>query len=278
MIDNIPIPTIARRGIFDYVPAMSFFCKTIFNASAAAILFALTGCSPTDQSWSDEEKEPHFVLGQSRVNAMDYQGAIEAFEQSLDANPHSAAAHYQLAMLFDTREPDPAAAIYHYQQYLKLDPAAQNSDVILGRITACKQQLAEDVLQLPSASAMQGQFERLEEQNRQLQEEVDKWRAFYASQARTNPPPQYSSVPVANPSPVPPAQTFSVQTQTANANHSGNPVGQTPALRTHAVAAGETEVGIARKSGVKLSALQAANPGVNPNRLHVGQILNIPPP
>jgi LysM repeat protein len=272
------IPTIARRGKFDYVLAMSFFCKSIFNASAAAVLFTLTGCSPTDQSWSDEEKEPHFVLGQSRVNAMDYQGAIEAFEESLDANPHSAAAHYQLACLFDTRESDPAAAIYHYQQYLKLNPAAQNSDVIRGRINTCKQQLAADVLPLPSAPAMQAQLEKLVEQNRQLQEEVDKWRAFYASQAKTNSPPQDGSVPVANPSPVPPAQTLSAQTQTANANDSGNPAAQTAAPRTHAVAAGETEVAIARKSGVKLSALQAANPGVNPNRLHVGQILNIPPP
>ena len=41
---------------------------------------ALNGCSPSDQSQLDEEKEPHFVLGKSRVNAMDYQGAIEAFE------------------------------------------------------------------------------------------------------------------------------------------------------------------------------------------------------
>ena len=48
---------------------------------------ALGGCAPSGRSQSSEEKEPHFVLGKSRVNAMDYQGAIEAFEQSLEANP-----------------------------------------------------------------------------------------------------------------------------------------------------------------------------------------------
>ena len=250
---------------------MSFFGKSIFSATILAVLFALTGCSPSDQSPADEEKEPHFVLGQSRVNAMDYQGAIEAFEESLDANPHSAAAHYQLACLFDTRESDPAAAIYHYQQYLKLDPAAQNADVIRGRINTCKQQLAADVLPLPSAPAMQEQLEKLAEQNRQLQAEVDKWRAFYASQPKTNSTPQNNSRPVANPNPVPPTQAFS--TQTANAGRPGN-----SAPRTHAVAAGETEAAIARRFGVKLGALQAANPGVNPNRLRVGQILNLPPP
>jgi LysM repeat protein len=252
---------------------MSFFGKSIFSATGLAVFFALTGCSPSDQSAADEEKEPHYVLGQSRVNAMDYQGAIEAFEESLDANPHSAAAHYQLACLFDTRESDPAAAIYHYQQYLKLDPAAQNADVIRGRIVTCKQQLAADVLPLPSAPAMQEQLEKLAEQNRQLQEEVDKWRAFYANQTKTNSTPQNNSGPIANPNPVPPAQTFSTQTQTVGANHSEN-----FAPRTHEVAAGETEAAIARRFGVKLSALQAANPGVNPNRLRVGQILNLPPP
>jgi LysM repeat protein len=33
---------------------------------------------------------------------------------------------------------------------------------------------------------------------------------------------------------------------------------------------------IARKSGVNLAALEAANPGVTPKKLHVGQALNLP--
>jgi LysM repeat protein len=33
---------------------------------------------------------------------------------------------------------------------------------------------------------------------------------------------------------------------------------------------------IARKSGVSLSALQAANPGVTPKKIHAGQVLNLP--
>ena len=61
------------------------------------------------------------MLGENRVNAMDYQGAVDAFEQSLEVNPHSAAAHFELACLFDEKISDPAAAIYHYQQYLKFE-------------------------------------------------------------------------------------------------------------------------------------------------------------
>ena len=153
-----------------------------------------------------EEKEPHFVLGKSRVNAMDYQGAIEAFEQSLEANPHSAAAHFELGWLYDEKAADPAAAIYHYQEYLKLNPNADNADVIKQRIYRCKQQLAADVLPLPSAPAAQQQLEKLSDQNRQLQDEVGKWRAYYASQlaaAKTNsaPPGNDTPQPIANPTP-----------------------------------------------------------------------------
>ena len=96
-----------------------------FVSCALAVLFgaALGVCAP-DQGQTDEEKEPHFVLGQSRVNAMDYQGAIDAFEESLETNPRSAAAHFELGWLYEEKASDPASAIYHYKRYLKLNPNA----------------------------------------------------------------------------------------------------------------------------------------------------------
>ena len=158
---------------------------------------------------------------------MDFQGAIEAFEQSLEANPHSATAHFELGWLYDEKTADPAAAIFHYQQYLKLNPNAENADVIKQRIYRCKQQLAADVLPLPSAPAAQQQLERLSEQNRQLQDETAKWRAYYASQlaaAKTNltlTPVYREPQPAANPTPAQPAQT--VSTTPAEANNINSP-------------------------------------------------------
>ena len=54
----------------------------------------------------------------------------------------------------------------------------------------------------------------------------------------------------------------------------------TPAAtsRTHIVKAGESPILIARKYGVKLEALKAANPKLDPRRLQIGQALIIPPP
>jgi tetratricopeptide (TPR) repeat protein len=262
-----------------YLQAMSSWIRLVVGVLLVWLAVALSGCLPAGQSQSDEENEPHYVLGKNRVSAMDYQGAIEAFEESLEVNPHSAAAHFELAWLYDEKVPDPAAAIYHYQEYLKLDPGADNADVIKQRIYRCKQQLAADVLPLPSAPVAQAQLEKLAEQNRQLQDEVDKWRAYYASQmtaAKANASPaqnNFTPPPTANPAPAQPAQNISEQTP--EVKYSANSANSS---RTHTVARGETAMGLTRKYGVKLSELQSANPGVDLSRIRVGQVLNIPSP
>ncbi len=244
---------------------MRFWHRTVSCACAAVLGGALGGCEPPGQGAADDEKEPHYVLGQNRVNAMDFQGAVEAFEESLEANPHSAAAHFQLAMLYDEKEANPAAAIYHYQQYLRFDPKAGNAEVVTQRISTCKQELAADVLPLPSSPAAQQQLQQLADKNRQLQDEVDKWRAYYASQTAA----LKTNLPTA---------PGGLSTQPAAASVAPPPPAANPKPRTHTVAAGETPAGIARKSGVNLNALLAANPGLNPKKLHVGQVLNLPPP
>lgn len=269
---------------------MSFFGKWIPVLLAAALLAVVSGCSPMDQGAMDEEKEPHYVLGKSRVNAFNYIGAIEAFEESLEANPHSALAHYQLAMLFENQESDPAAAIYHYQQYLKYNPKAANAEIIAQHITRCKQQLAEDSLTLPSTPAAQQQLEKLMDENRQLHTQLSQWQAAYFA-LKTNPP----VAPVNN---VAPQNNYLTQPQANNiASGGATTATTTPArttattikpapapqkaatsARTHTVVRNETLASIARNQNISLPALQAANPGVNPKKLKAGQVLNLPPP
>jgi LysM repeat protein len=268
---------------------MSFFGK--WNpVLLAAAFFAAAGCSPLDQGAMDEEKEPHYVLGKSRVNAFNYTGAIEAFEESLEANPHSALAHYQLAMLFENQESDPAAAIYHYQQYLKYNPKAANAEIIAQHITRCKQQLAEDSLTLPSTPAAQQQLEKLMDENRQLHTQLSQWQAAYFA-LKTNPPvaPVNNVAPQNNFPPQPQATSATPDdvTTAATAPSRTTATGSKPApapqktakpARTHTVARGETLASIARGQSLSLTALEAANPGVNPKKLKAGQVLNLPPP
>ncbi len=255
---------------------MSFFGKSSLFALSALSLLAFTGCDPSGSSALDEEKEPHFILGKGRVNAMDYAGAVEAFNESLEANPRSAAAHFQLACLFDQKESDPAAAVYHYQEYLRLNPKADNAEVIRQRIYSCKQQLAADVLPLPSAPAAQKQLEDLAEKNRRLQDENEKWRAYYtAQQAAPKNPTPLNPAPAGSPVPDDISAAPANPTPPANAAPA-HPAPKPAKARTHTVAAGETMAAIARKAGCSLSALQGANPGVTPKKIHSGQVLNLP--
>ena len=85
-----------------------------------------------------EQKEPYFLQGMSLIRATNYTGAIESFEKALEVNPKSAAAHFELGLLFDQKVTDAVAAIYHYEQYLRLCPKAENADIVKQRVLDCK--------------------------------------------------------------------------------------------------------------------------------------------
>jgi LysM repeat protein len=273
---------------------MSFGNRFCLGVLVVWIGIVFSGCVPSGQNQSDDEKEPHFVLGKSRINAMDYKGAIQAFQEALEVNPHSAAAHFELGWLYDEKESDPAAAIYHYEQYLKLDPNAGNAEVIRQRIESCKQELAADVLPLPSTPAAQTQINQLIEENQQLQDkvnrlqdDVNKWRAYYASQTAAKNQASTSTAassitPQTPATPILPqwGQAVSTVAGSSDEDYSIHPAKATAHAmpRTHTVVAGETAIRIARRYGVSLDALLAANPGLEPRRMRVGQILNIPSP
>jgi len=243
--------------------------QLLFLCLALAGGWTLSGCGSATIAGADEEKEPQFLIGRTRVNAMDYQGAIEAFEQALEANPRSGAAHLELGWLFAEKQSDPAAAIYHYEKYLRLRAGADNAETIRQHIFRLKQELAKGVLPIPPSTEIQRQLEQLAEDNRQLRDQVARLQAA-ASQVASN--------------------TRTVLPAVAGLASSGSaPLravgGTVPAprteraavtSRTHRVQAGETPVAIARRYNVKLDALLTANPELNPKRMRVGQSLIIP--
>jgi LysM repeat protein len=243
------------------------------------------GCNPSGPGPSDEQKEPHFLAGKELVIALDYNGAIQSFEKALQVNPQSAAAHFELGCLYDDKEPDPAAAIYHYQHVLKLRPGSPNADLAKSRIPICKQALASSVMLGPVTDKVQRQMEQtaeenklLKEENKRLKEDMEKWSAYVARlQTLTNSgatAPVLSSQVVKTSSPEPGIATGS--TRRSNSVASTSSLSSAPSGRTHAVKSGETPSLIARKYGVKIESLMTANPGLDAHRLRVGQVLRIP--
>ena len=247
-------------------------------ASVAWVLAALVlgGCLPSPSGQVEEEKEPHFLEGRQLVNAMDYSGAIESFEKALEINPLSASAHFELASLYDGKEPDAAAAIYHYEKFLKLRPGADKTNV-KDRINACKGELARGVSLAPVSEKQQRDLEKLTiqtqqltEENKRLNQELAKWRAYYAGQQQ----------PQANPGDTVTARSRDFSTGPGPVSGSvtnGPPTGdRSGGTHTHRVQSGDTASRIARQYGVKLTALLEANPRLDPRRMRPGQSLVIP--
>jgi LysM repeat protein len=232
----------------------------------------LWGCGPSTLSGTDEEKEPQFLIGRSRVNAMDYQGAIEAFEQALETNPRSAAAHFELGWLYAEKEVAPATAIYHYEKFLKLRPGADNAETIRLHIFRLKQELAKGVLPIPPSTEIQRQLEQLAEENRQLTDQLDRLRMASAQNSQSN---RTANPPVTSLS-SPPNSSSPALRPVVSSTPSSRPERPASATRTHRVQAGETPMAIARRYNVKVNMLLTANPGLNPKRLQVGQSLVIP--
>ena len=256
---------------------MTFLVRLFRGALVLLLLLSLDGCLPSGENQMEEEKESHFLAGRSCINSMDFKGATEEFEKAIEANPHSASAHFQLGWLYEEKDPEPAAAIYHYEQYLKLRPGADNAEVIRQHIINCKQDLAKSILPLPVTPTMQHEFEQLAEENKRLRDELEKWRA-YAGRLQT---PTNLPLPAAAPirqTQIAPADTTTQANPKTTPEPDNHPPANTNTARTYVVKAGDSPYSIARKSGIKVEALMAANPGLDPKRLRVGQPLNLPPP
>ena len=251
---------------------MTFSVGLFRSALLLLPVLVWSGCLPSAPR--DEEKEPYFLAGKSRVNTMDFKGAIESFERAVETNPKSAPAHFELGWLYDQKEADPAAAIYHFERFLRLLPNSGKDEMVKTRIVACKQQLAQTVSLGLVTEKQQRDFEQLAEENKRLREDLEKWRIYALRlQTLTNQAGAYlPAVRAVQPS-------GSGQAAPADSPGTGRtPVTPTATSRTHTVKAGETPGFIARKYGVKVDALMTANPKLDARRLQVGQILTIPAP
>lgn len=235
---------------------------------AALLMVGWCGCSRPAENTTDEQKEPHFRTGKEKLAAFDYKGALACFERAVEANPRSALAHFELALLYEQQEGDYAAALYHYQRALKLRPNAYPADNARQRIPGCKQELIKaDSLALINPTALR-ETERLREENAGLRRQIESLQTQLAV-TRSNATALVR--PTAPQSPRIPESPF-VRTP------GGSPPGPTPGRRTHNVRANETPSSISRLYNVRLEALLAANPGLDARRMRIGQTVVIPGP
>ena len=232
------------------------------------LLLGAFGCDSGPVSSLDEQRDPHYLNGRSRVSSQDYKGAVEEFEKALEANPRSAAAHFELGWLNEEQMKDYAAAIYHYEQHLRLRPSSDYAERAKDRIRSCKMDLVKNEVLAPVSQGIQRDLERLSAENILLKRQIEALQTQLAE--RPNASVGNAGASFASPEPVANAQPRPTTSDTRVAP----PLTQRP--KTHVVKPGETITSIAAKYGVKQNVFLAANSRINPNKLRPGQTLNIP--
>jgi LysM repeat protein len=269
---------------------------TLANAAwrwAILVLFCAcwTGCTHIGEGGWDEEKDPNFLTGKNRVAALDHQGAIDAFEKTLAANPRGAAAHLELGLIYHQYlATNWARAIYHFDKYLELRPKANNADLIRQRIAQCKLELAKEVPFAAVNQQMQRELEKMDRLNREnadLRQQLEQMKAQLAQRtgsasgvvtATTPSGPTSSRQSVSAQASVsnPGAQFAQTAERAASLDPARDIARASAATKTHVVKSGEWPSAIARNYRIKVADLLSANPGVDPRRLRPGQALVIP--
>ena len=256
---------------------------------ASLVLLCLwwSGCSLSNESSPDEEKDPNYLAGRSRRSALNYTGALESFGKALESNPRSAAAHLELGLIYyQNLTTNWARAIYHFEKYLELRPKANNADLVRQNIDYCKLALAREVPYTPNNDLVRKEVERLVRENADLRQQVEQLKAQPAlrTPAAANTSMASNPVNASNARPVVSAQILSSPAaqdaepgERPTAPPAGNETARlAAAAKTHVVRSGDTPYAIAHSYGVKLANLLSANPGLDPRRLRPGQTLVIP--
>lgn len=120
----------------------------------------LSSCTPFPEAGS-EEKNPLIGDARAKKGAYNYAGAVDSLKKALEGNPRLALAHWELGLIYCQNVPNPAAAIYHFEELLRLRPDWRQAETARQMINVCKIELAKNVPLGPQAPAIQQQLDRL---------------------------------------------------------------------------------------------------------------------
>jgi len=208
------------------------------------------------------DQNPDYIHARNAAAAGDFRVAAAHYNKALQAIPNAGQAHFELGVLCDEKLGDPVAAIYHYRQFLELEPNSERRKVVEGYLERAKLALAAK-LPVPNASDP-AELMRLQTENTTLRARVAELE--HAANTVTN----VVSAPVAPPAVAPPVVV---------ATATNTPPPASP--RTHVVQKGDTLQSLALKYYGTRSAWEkifSANRAILPSKdqLKVGQQLVIP--
>jgi len=183
----------------------------------AALTILTTACGRFANSPStDLDHNPDYLRARQAAAAGDNRVAAAEYLKVLRALPEAARAHLELGLLYDEKLNDPLAALYHYRQFLELEPNSERRQVVEGFMERAK---LASAARLPSGTEA-GDLARLQTEKAGLMQENAALRARVlelengATQSPVSPPAAVVTQVVAVAPPVVPPGPAVMRTHT----------------------------------------------------------------
>lgn len=109
------------------------------------LLLFLTGCEKVKNSPSMETEETLFQQGQQLLKENRPNDAFKAFSRLLEKRTDVPETHLELGRLYLSLHHDPIFSIYHFRQYLLLEPQGKLSGMVLQMIETAKKEFARSL-------------------------------------------------------------------------------------------------------------------------------------
>ena len=144
------------------VPGLVAFLMVVTLLTAGCGRFAST-------TNGDLERNPDYLTARKAAESGDFRVAVTLYKRVLRTAPEASQAHLELGVLYDQKLNEPIDAIYHYRQFLELEPNSDRRQVVEGYIERAKLTLAA---KLPSANAVDpSELTRLQTEKSALMQE-----------------------------------------------------------------------------------------------------------
>jgi tetratricopeptide (TPR) repeat protein len=281
----------ANHCPFNPFPREMTVRSKISAALAIVAVLWLGGCGGGERTVSAVETDDSgFRQGQQLVRQGRDAEALTTFLRVIErrGEQSSAESHLEAGLIYLRHSKDPIEAIHHFRKYLELQPNAKQAVQVRGLIDTARREYARTLPGRPLESQVTGinladRVKDLERENDDLKSEIAGLRALAPSPAlrvsratidSSEPPPVTPTVPLAAPvqirlpvaeperAPLIPPQPRPVLITPPPASKS-TPVRpaatKASASRRHTVAPGDTLYNIAKKYGVKMEDIVAAN-------------------
>lgn len=226
----------------------------------------------------EDTRHPTFILGERCREDGDYLAAERQFRRFLARRPESAAGHLAMASLYDENFKNFSAAIFHYNEFLRIEPDSPDSDMIKSWQAVAERKYRDQLntKDLPLPDIKREDFEDLELENKKLWNHNNDLRRMLLHQQRliSELRKEVATIPQAKLDT--PIEVASPSTVTPTSEKASSPSNKTI---IYEVQAGDTLSLIARKyygASSKYTVLLEANNLTKTSTLRVGQKIKIP--